>query len=114
MESVLLLSGLPQRTRTPRPLQLVAVSRQLRLRGVVPSHHGAGAACAKTNTSDPLAVTALRLSTGDRQFVRARAPGQERKGGPHRTAPMTSVFEIPSSSPTPSVLHHLRKMAATH
>ena len=114
MESVLLLSGLPQQTRTSRPLQLVAVSQQVRLRGVVPPHYGAGAACAKTKTSDPLAVTALRLSARDRQFVLGPcAPGQERKGGPHKTAPMTSVFEIPSSSPSPFVLHHFRKMAAT-
>ena len=77
MESVLLLSGLPQRTWTPCPFQLV-VSRQLRLRGVVPSHHGAGADCAKTNTSDPLAVTALRLSARGGQFVLSRAVLQGR------------------------------------
>ena len=71
MESVLLLSGLPQWTRTPRPLQLVAVSQQVRLRGVVPPHHGAGATCAETKTSDSLAVTALRLSARDGQFVLA-------------------------------------------
>ena len=69
MESVLLLSGLPQRTRTPRPFQLVAVSQQVRLRGVVAPRHGAGAASAKTKTSDPFAVTALRLPARDRQFV---------------------------------------------
>ena len=63
MESVLLLSGLSQWTRAPRPLQLVAVSQQVWLRGVVPPHYGA--ACAKTKTSDPLAVTVLRLSARD-------------------------------------------------
>ena len=114
MESVLLLSGLPQRTRTPRPLQLVAVSRQVRLRGVVAPHHGAGAACAKTKTSDPFAVTALRLSARDRQFVLGPCSRAGAKGRPHKTAPMTSVFEIPSSSPSLSVLHHFRKMAATY
>ena len=69
MGSVLLLSGLPQRTRTPRPLQLVAVSWHVSLRGVVPPHHGAGTAHAKTKTPDPFAVTALRLSARDGQFV---------------------------------------------
>ena len=76
MESVLLLSGLPQRTRTPRPPQLVAVSRQVRLRGVVPPHHVAGAACAETKTSDPFAVTALRLPARDGQFVLGPCQGR--------------------------------------
>ena len=66
MESVLLLCGLPQRTRTPRPLQLVAVSWHVSLRGFVPPHYGAGA---KTKTLDPFAFKAIRLSARDRQFV---------------------------------------------
>ena len=82
MKSVLLLSGLPQRTRTPRPLQLVAVARQVRPRGVVAPRHGAGAACAKTKTSDPLAVTALRLPARDRQFVLGPCvPGRSERAG---------------------------------
>ena len=86
MESVLLLSGLPQRTRTPRPLQLVAASRQVRLLGVVPPHHGAGATCAETKTSDSLAVTALRLSARDGQFVLGPC---ERAGATGRAAQLT-------------------------
>ena len=51
-------------------------------------HYGAGAACAKTKTSDPLAVTALRLSARDRQFVlgpcsRAGAKGRAAQDCPY-------------------------------
>ena len=108
MESVLLLSGLPQRTWTPCPFQLVAVSRQVRLRGVVPPHHGAGAACAKTKTSDPFAVTALRLSTGDGQFVL----GPCSRGGAKGRAALDCPYDV-KNSPSPSALQHFRKMAAT-
>ena len=92
MESVLLLSGLPQRTRAPRPLQLVAVSWHVSLRGVVPPHHGAGAACAETKTYDSFALKAVREINS---LFWARALHAVRT----KTAPMTSVFEIPLLAP---------------